>query len=115
MNMFVSLVIIVLNILRIWDTYVLYSSGHLGESVPPNSGLLSVVKAHGYIRIKNRYKWSYPEDLLSEMHLANGTAVLLIRNPYRAFYSFANHIVSPFGHANISHFIGRGSTRVSFI
>ena len=92
-----------------------FSSGHLGEGVPYNSGLLSVVKAHGYIRIKERYKWSLPEDLLSEMHLANGTAVLLIRNPYRAFYSFANHMVNHLGHANISHFFGRGSTRVSFI
>ena len=90
-----------------------FSSGHVVEGVPYNSGLLSVVKAHGYIRIKERYKWSYPEDLLSEMHLANGTAVALIRNPYRALYSFANHAVNPHGHANVSNFLGRGSTGIS--
>ena len=76
--------------------------------MPYNSGLVSVVKSHGYFRVKERYKFSYPEDLLSEIHMTNGMAVLLIRNPYRAFYSFANHIKGHLGHAKISYFLGKG-------
>ena len=93
----------------------MFSSGHLGEYVPYNSGLLSVIKAHGYIRVKGRYSWSYPEDLISEMLQTNGKAVVLIRNPYRAIYSYRNHMEGHTGHANISQFLGLGNLILSNI
>ena len=83
--------------------------------MPPNSDLLSVIKAHGYINPNKRsnYEWSDPEDLLSEMLLTEINAVLLIRNPYRAFYSYRNHIISQQGHANMSEFFGSGNLKLS--
>ena len=93
----------------------IFSLEHFGEYVPPNSGLLSVIKAHGYFNPNKwpNYGWSHPEDLLSEILLTEGNAVLLIRNPYRAFYSYRNHIISHLGHANMSEFFGSGNLKLS--
>ena len=79
--------------------------------MPYDSGLLSVIKAHGYFRVdKNNYCLNKPEDLLNEIIWTNGKAVLLIRNPYRAIYSYRNHILTKNVrlHGDISGFIGQG-------
>ena len=78
--------------------------------MPYNSGLLSVVKAHGYFRVGKSFSFNKPEDLKNEINWTNRKAVLLIRNPYRAIYSYRNTAITKRHslHANISDFFGQG-------
>jgi len=76
--------------------------GYYGESIPFDSGLTSVIKAHGS---------TTNEGTTSEqMKWTEGNAILLIRNPFKAIYGHRHldaggHV----GYADASHFFGAGN------
>ena len=81
--------------------------GYYGESVPSDSGLLSIIKAHGSLKhMQTRTAFNLTAE---QIFKTNGSAVVLVRNPFRAIYGyrhlqFAGHT----GHTNSSQFIGPG-------
>ena len=83
----------------------MYIPGFFGESVPSDSGLLSMIKAHGYLGQTGSASNLTTEEILK----TNGRAVVLVRNPFRAIYGYRHlNIAGHTGHSNASHFIGPG-------
>ena len=75
--------------------------GYYGESLPFDSGLTSVIKAHGSTTNEGTTR--------DQMEQTDGNAILLIRNPYKAIYGHRHldaggHV----GYADASHFFGPG-------
>ncbi len=74
-------------------------SGFYGELVPVDCGCTVLQKTH-----------LYPQDH-TEIESAEGVALLIIRNPYRALVSFRNFESSGQGHVQLGsthHFSGPG-------
>ena len=87
--------------------------GFHGEIVPYDSGMTSVIKGHGHyspLGFNKRFAdISKPDDTLKQMGGTQGTAILLMRNPYHAIYGYRNYLFE--GHAGIadvSKFLGKG-------
>ena len=87
------------------------AAGFHGETLPPASGLTSVIKGHGHYNnniMKDR-ELSDPGDIERQMSLTQEKAVLLIRNPYDAIYGYRHYVFhGQLGHTDISKFIGKG-------
>ena len=84
---------------------------YFGESIPPDSGLLSAIEAHGHVGRIITADWNGKNDTdtMSQILKTNGKAILLIRNPFHAIFSFIDHIEGDhMGHANFSKLIGFG-------
>lgn len=86
-------------------------AGFHGESLPFDSGFTSVIKGHGHYSPlgmnKNTGEFSSPNATLAEMLQTNGTAILLIRNPYKAIYGYRHYLsAGGIGYADASKFIG---------
>ena len=87
-----------------------------GEAVPYHSGLTCLIKGHGHFnpdsayRINMRDKITTRQEFLKELEIVNGTAVLLIRNPYHVIYSYRNYVDKGMagGHSDESKFFGPG-------
>ena len=86
-----------------------------GEAVPYHSGLTCLIKGHGNFnpdnayRINKRDKTTSKQNFLKELEIVNGTAVLLIRNPYHVIYSYRNYVDKGMaGHSDESKFFGPG-------
>ena len=81
--------------------------GYYGESLPYDSGLTSVIKAHGSTTNEGTTS--------DQMSWTEGNAILLIRNPYKAIYGHRHldaggHV----GYADASHFFGPGNKDTTF-
>ena len=87
--------------------------GFYGESIPYDSGMLSVIKGHGHYSpsgFNTRSKESSePRDTHKQMHNTQGNGILLMRNPYSAIFGYRNYVSG--GHkkiADVSKFFGGG-------
>ena len=89
---------------------IILVEGYFGESVPSNSGLVSIIKAHGDYGISKHEPMKYTEGRTTEEILkTNGSAVVVFRNPFRAIYGYRHlNNAGHTGHANASQFIGPG-------
>ena len=93
---------------------IIFVAGYFGESVPSNSGLVSIIKAHGDYGISGfaskHEPMKYTEGRTTEEILkTNGSAVVVFRNPFQAIYGYRHlNIAGHTGHANASQFIGPG-------
>ena len=89
--------------------------GYFGESVPFNSGLITVVKGHGH------YFSGYPgntgvqpisreNETIEQILETNGNGIILIRNPYHVIVGYRHQLLAPghTEHAKASAFIGKG-------
>ena len=90
-------------------------TGYFGESVPFNSGIITVVKGHGH------YFSGYPgntgvqpisreNETVEQILETNGNAIILIRNPYHVIVGYRHQLLAPghTEHAKASAFIGKG-------
>ena len=86
------------------------AAGFHGETLPPVSGLTSVIKGHGhYSNTVINEELSSPGDTEHQMSLLKEKAILLIRNPYDAIYGYRHYVFhGQHGHTDISKFVGRG-------
>ena len=87
------------------------AAGFHGETLPPVSGLTSVIKGHGHYsnKIINNEELSTPGDTEHQMSLTKEKAILLIRNPYDAIYGYRHYVFhGQHGHTYISKFLGKG-------
>ena len=87
------------------------AAGFHGETLPPVSGLTSVIKGHGHYsnKIINDEELSDPGDTEHQMSLTKQKAILLIRNPYDAIYGYRHYVFhGQHGHTDISKFLGKG-------
>ena len=86
------------------------AAGFHGETLPPVSGLTSVIKGHGHYSNKViSEELSSLGDTEQQMSLLKEKAILLIRNPYDAIYGYRHYVFSgQHGHTDISKFIGKG-------
>ena len=98
-----------------WISFVLL--GFHGEIIPHDSGLTSVIKGHGHYSPlgfnKRTNDFSKPEDTSKQMRETQGTAILLMRNPYLAIYGYRNYLFE--GHkgiADVSRFLGKGKLEI---
>ena len=89
--------------------------GFFGEAVPFDSGLVSLIKGHGNYnpedqqRINHRDVTTSRQDIINEMKVTENNAIIMIRNPYLAIYSYKNYIEKgSSGHADESQFFGPG-------
>ena len=91
---------------RVSDIYI---TGYFGESVSSDSGLISIIKAHGHcVQIRSEKFWS-SSYTTEEIRKTNGRAVVLVRNPFTAIYGY-RHVTTAghTGHTTSSQFIGPG-------
>ena len=88
---------------------IIFDAGYSGESVPSDSGLVSIIKAHGYYG-QTGGPTSTNLNLTTEQIIkTNGSAVILFRNPYEAIYGYRHTLKAGHtGHTNASQFIGPG-------
>ena len=86
------------------------AAGFHGETLPPVSGLTSVIKGHGHYSNKViSEELSSLGDTEQQMSLLKEKAILLIRNPYDTIYGYRNYVFhGQHGHADISKFLGKG-------
>ena len=89
--------------------------GFFGEGVPFDSGLVSLIKGHGNYnpydqqRINHKDATTSRQAIINEMKITDNNAIIIIRNPYHAIYSYKNYIEKgSSGHANESKFFGPG-------
>ena len=84
--------------------------------MPPDSGLVSIVKSHGYYGqyhydFEEQKKVDWGSDYTNfEIMAADGKAVLLLRNPYTCIYGY-RHLIQAEDHTgqtNASQFVGTG-------
>ena len=89
-------------------------TGYSGDSVPHYSGLVSIIKAHGYYKQytydKTLKKVHFPPDYTNvEIMATDGKAVLLLRNLYASIYGYRHLIQSGHAsHTNATHLVGKG-------
>ena len=77
-------------------------SGLFGGDLPYNSGLTSVIKGHGHFNPlklnsneeKHNEKKTTLEETTYQMEQTDGTAILLIRNPYHAIYGYRHYMLA---------------------
>ena len=87
---------------------IIFVTGYFGESVPSNSGLVSIIKAHGYYGQTGPAS-TYLHLTTEEILKTNGNAVVLIRNPFRAICGYRHTLKAGHtGHTNASQFIAPG-------
>ena len=91
---------------------VLSILGYFGDAIPVYSGTTCLIKSHGYFNTpttNRRDLQTKPEDTDYHMSITRRTGIVLIRNPFRALYSFRNYnVMGLHGHADASEFKGRG-------
>ena len=88
---------------------IIFDAGYFGESVPPDSGLVSIIKAHGYYGQRSITDITNLNLTTEQIIKTNGTAVLLFRNPYKAIYGYRHTLKAGHtGHTNAAQFIGPG-------
>ena len=85
--------------------------------MPPDSGLVSIVKSHGYYgqyhyNFEEQKKVDWGSDYTNfEIMAADGKAVLLLRNPYTCIYGY-RHLIQAEDHTGqtnaASQFVGTG-------
>ena len=90
--------------------------GFFGESVPYDSGLVTLIKGHGNFnpedqqRINHRDKTTSRQMFQDEMRITENNAIVIIRNPYHVIYSYKNYIEKGSSdHADESQFFGPGN------
>ena len=76
--------------------WILSFEGLFGGDLPHNSGLTSVIKGHGHyspLELNSTYnEKTTSKDTTYQMEQTNGTAILLIRNPYHAIYGYRHYM-----------------------
>ena len=90
------------------------SIGFFGESIPYESSLTSVVKAHGHYSSSELYHTdplTQPQDTFAQMTFLKGNAILLIRNPYWTLFGYRNYNSGGhFSHADKNNFTENGNS-----
>ena len=76
--------------------WILSFEGLFGGDLPHNSGLTSVINGHGHyspLELNSTYnEKTTSKDTSYQMEQTNGTAILLIRNPYHAIYGYRHYM-----------------------
>merc|ERR1711976_995678 len=92
-----------------YNDVTLGSKGFYGETVSPSSGMTVVIRSHGITTNKGSWVPRSEQHLYDHIDELNKTAILLIRNPFRAIIGHRN--LDAGGHtglANSSQFKGEG-------
>ena len=70
--------------------------GLFGNAVKHTSGLVSVIKAHGHFNTPDVKFFgdstTKPEDTRLQMDQTSRNGIVLIRNPFRALFSYRNYV-----------------------
>ena len=86
-------------------------TGFYGEVLPFDSGLTVVVKSHGHTTGKATQFSRSEQKKYNHIAELNGTAILLIRNPFRAIIGHRHLDAGGHtGYADVDQFLGEGES-----